>query len=400
MAYSLGLTLYTLGARSAPGPMADRPQRPPGPLAWLHGSSADAQRALIPLTDRLIQHHGVCVLITGWQAGAPPRMPGLRADVIPADAPADVRAFLDYWRPGAILLTEGELRPLLIAEARQRGIPVIMADARDPWLPRERPGWWPGLVRAALAKLTAVFALDEPGARNFRRAGAAPEAVHAAGRMEQPSAALSCTEAERAALSRLLASRPVWLAAGLPEAEERLVIEAHRSALRLTHRLLLIVAPAEPDRAEPLAEQMERLEGWTVARRAAEEEPDPEVQVLVADGLSELGLWLRLAPVTYLGGSLTPSGCRIDPMAAAALGTVAIHGPRVGDYGGAIGRLAAAQASALVGSASDLAAALAEMQSPERAARFAQAAWAVASEGSEVTDQLAELLAGHARKAA
>lgn len=400
MAYSLGLTLYTLGARGDPGPPPDRPARPPGPLVWLHGSSVDAQRALVPLTGRLIQQHGVCVVVTGWPAGSPPRLPGLRADRTPAEAPADVRGFLDHWRPGAILLTEGELRPILIDEARHRGVPVIMADARDPWLPRDRPGWWPGLVRAAAADLTAVFALDEPGARSFRRAGAAAAAVYAAGRMEQPSAALSCTEAERAVLSRQLASRPVWLAAGLPEAEEGLVIEAHRTTLRLTHRLLLIVAPENADRAVPLADRMERVEGWTVARRAAEEEPDPDVQVLVADGLSELGLWLRLAPVTYLGGSLTPGGCRIDPMAAAALGTVAIHGPRVGDHGGAIGRLAGAQASALVGSASDLAATLAELQSPERAARYAQAAWAVASEGSEVTDQVADLLAAHARRAA
>lgn len=397
MAYSLGLTLYTMSARPPAGPAPDRPPRPPGPLIWLHGPSSDACRAFRVLCARLTEQGDLSVLVTGDGAVADPAG-GVWTDQPPHDTPAEARAFLDHWRPDAALMTEGELRPALIHETQERGIPLIMAEARDPHFPRDRTGWWPGLMRGLLSGFGTVLTIDEPAARAFRKAGALPSAVEAVGRMEQPSAALSCTEAERAALARLLTTRPVWLAACLPEAEETQVIAAHRAAMRLTHRLLLIVVTERPERAQPLADRMEQVEGWTVARRFAEEEPDDEVQVLVADGTAEMGLWLRLAPVTYLGGSLSPTGCRFDPMAVAALGSAILHGPRAGDHGGAIGRLASAQASALVGSAADLAENLGELLSPDRAARLAQAAWEVASEGAEVTNRIAALLRGLALK--
>lgn len=396
MAFSIGLTLYAMGVRPPERPAPPRAPRPEGPLIWLHGPSLDAQRVLRALAPRL-NEAGLNVVITGaavpseWLSDGKDA-PGTLRDDVPHDSIVEARAFLDHWQPAAGLLTEGELRPALVHAAFDRGVPLVMAEARAPVLPRDRSGWWPGLVRGLLADFAAVLTVDEPAARAFRKAGALPDRVTAVGRMEQPSVALRCTEAERAVLARLLATRPVWLAAGLPEAEEIHVIEAHRAAMRLTHRLLLIVVPERAERADPFARRMEQIEGWTVARRHAEEEPDPDVQVLVTDSAAELGLWLRLAPVTYLGGSLTAGGCRCDPMAVAALGSAIMHGPRAGIHGGAIGRLAAAQASALVGSAADLGVALGELLAPDRAARLAQAAWAVATEGADVTDHVAALL--------
>jgi 3-deoxy-D-manno-octulosonic-acid transferase len=335
----------------------------------------------------------VAVVLTGADASATAPSPerGLVLCPVPPDAPGPARAFLDHFRPFAAVLTEGELRPSILHEAHDRGVVLVMAEAREPVLPRGRDGWWPGLMRGTLAEFRHVLALDEAAARAFRRAGAVPGVVEASGRMELPSVALPCLEAERAELAALTGTRPVWLAAALPAEEEAAVIAAHRTVMRLAHRLLLIIVPQDPGRADALAAQMEQVEGWTVARRAAEEVPDADVQVYLADGAAEYGLWYRLAPVTYLGGSLT-AGCAVDPLEPAALGSALIHGPRGGRHGALIGRLAAAQAAALVGSAADLAETLAEHLSPDRAARAAQAAWAVMSEGAEVTERLVRLV--------
>jgi 3-deoxy-D-manno-octulosonic-acid transferase len=73
---------------------------------------------------------------------------------------------------------------------------------------------------------------------------------------------------------------------------------------------------------------------------------------------------------------------------AAALGSAIIHGTRSDPYAQTFSRLAAARATRAVASSSDLADALGDLLSPDRAARLAQAAWAVASDGAEVTDRL------------
>ncbi len=390
MAYSLGLKLYNLGWRGAAEPPPPDPTpRPDRPVVWLHAPSAEAARPARALARRLAGGTDATVVMT-----APPDTaaePGIVVATAPPDAPGPACAFLDHWRPVIGVLFEGEVRPALIHEAGERGIPLILAEGRAPSLPRGRDGWWPGLMRSTLSRLRLVLAVDEAAARAFRRAGAVPGAVEATGRMELPSAALPCNEAERAELSATLLARPVWLAAGVPEAEEATVIAAHRALLRLSHRLLLILVPETAVRLPALARQMEEIEGWTVARRAADEVPDAETQVFLADG-AEYGLWYRLAPVTFLGGSLSGPGCRIDPLEPASLGSAVIHGPRGGGFGAVIGRLAAARGAALVGSAADLAEAVSELLVPDRAARAAAAAWAVASDGTEVTERVADLV--------
>lgn len=397
MAYSLGLTLYNLANRAAVATPADRPPRPAGKLVWLHSPGPESAAQMAGLAAKLEEDHSLNILLTST-AAPKSRHPGVTWQPPPTDNTAESRAMLDHWKPDLIAFAEGELRPALLYEAHERHIPVALVDARNPSILRGREGWWPGLQRGLLGSFSAILAIDQTAARAMRRAGADAKTVHVTGRLEYPSAVLPCSEAERTALASLLATRPVWFAAGLPEAEESAVIAAHRSAMNLAHRLLLIVSPQDPARIPVLAARMEQVEGWTVACRGSDEEPESDVQVYITDPDTEFGLWYRLAPITYIGGGLVATGISRDPMEAAALGSAIIHGPRGGQFGAALGRLAAASATTLVGNERDLATTLGELLSPDRVARFAQAAWAVESDGAEATDRtvaaLCQLLGG------
>jgi 3-deoxy-D-manno-octulosonic-acid transferase len=383
---SLGLSLYAVFAGGGDGPPVDWPPRPAGRLVWMHAPGPGAVRGLLELARRLYEEDGTPVLLSSTREV--PDQAGLTRILPPAETGTAVRAFLEYWRPGIGVLSDGELRPLLLDAAARRSIPVIMVDARKPGLPGGPGTVWPGVIRRGLGQIHRVFAVDETAARLFRRKGADPDLVRVEGRLEDGSGVLPCTEAERAALVRQFRTRPVWLATGLPEAEDAAVIGAHRAALRLSHRLLLIIVPDRPERADALARQIEAAEGWTVARRSADEEPDEETEVFLADVPSEMGLWYRLAPITYLGGSLYGAGSQHDPFEAAALGSAILHGPQTGAWQAAMARLTEARATRPVGSPADLAEGLADLLSPDRAARLAQAAWAVTSAGAEVTDRV------------
>ncbi|MDH2326650.1 glycosyltransferase N-terminal domain-containing protein [Cereibacter sp. SYSU M97828] len=385
MAYPLGLKLYLLAHRGEAAPDAP-PHRPEGRLVWLHAPDADAARPLAELARRIMDEAGHPVLVTGPAGIALPD----GAILAPPPAEGSVKPFLDHWKPALAVFSDGELRPALLGEASARNIPMMLVDARAPVLPHSRDAWWPGLTRALLSRFAHILTLDEASARAFRRWGAPPDTVKIAGRMEEGTRPLPCTEAERAELARLIATRPVWLAAGLTAAEEEIVIAAHRSALRLSHRLLLIVVPEDPERATGLAEHLE-AEGFTVARRALEEEPDAEAEVYVADNPAEYGLWYRLAPICFLGGTFS-SGAVRDPMEAASLGSAILHGPKPGPYGGALSRLAAAKATLPVAQARVLGDAVGDLMSPDRVAWLAQAAWGVASDGTEVTDRVLALV--------
>jgi 3-deoxy-D-manno-octulosonic-acid transferase len=208
------------------------------------------------------------------------------------------------------------------------------------------------------------------------------------GRLERASVLLPYLEAERASLAGLLAARPVWLAMAVPAVEEDLILAAHRAALAKSHRLLLILVPQDPTRAAALAARIEQDEGWRVALRSAEQEPEPEVEVFLPDQPGESGLWYRLAPVTYLGGSLLGDGCAVNPLEPATTGSAILFGPRTGGFDAAYASLGPALAAHMVANGDDLSAGLSDLLSPDRAARQAHAAWEVISEGADVTEAL------------
>jgi 3-deoxy-D-manno-octulosonic-acid transferase len=383
MPSSLGLTLYNLGQRREQADGTARPPRPAGRLVWLHAPDGGLVSPMLALARRLVEEDGLPVLLT-----APEEItahPGVVVQPPPADSPTEARIFLDHWKPEIALFAGGQLRPAVMHEASERKIPMLVVNGKSPEFLRERDGWYPGLMRSALARFRAIMAVDESAARAFRKGGAALSAVAVTGRMEEDSVALQAVEAERAALARVLAARPVWFAAGVTEAEEVAVLQAHRMAMQHSHRLLLILTPKDPARGGPLVQRIED-EGWAVAQRALEEEPEPEIEVFVVDNPAEYGLWYRLAPVTFLGGSLFGKGPTRNPMEAAALGSAILHGPRTGQVGPVLGRLAAARATRAVASATDLGDALGDLLAPDRAARLAQAAWSVVSDGAEVTE--------------
>ena len=384
MAISVGLTLYNMGARRETRPSEARPARPSGRLVWLHAPDAECLGGLAELGRRLVEEDAVSVVLTG-----PPGLQTAKGIILtepPLDTPTEAREFLNFWAPELVIFAEGELRPATLHEAALRQIPALMVDARRPHLPADREGWYPGLVRAALAEFRCIHLVDPAAHRDFRKAGAEAASLRISGRLEEAPLSLPYVEAERAALARLLAARPVWLAISVPEAEEEAVIAAHRRALALSHRLLLILVPEDLNRAEALALRLEEQEGWQVARRSQEQEPDPEVEVFLPDQPGENGLWYRLAPVTFLGGSFLGEGCNRNPLEPATTGSAILFGPRTGAFGPAYARLGPALAARMIGSAEDLALALADLLSPDRAARQAHAAWSVLSDGSEVTE--------------
>ena len=386
MAASLGLTLYNLGQRRDPAEASELPGRPAGRLVWLHAPGEALVSPVRALARRLVEEDGLPVLLTAPQAG--PDLPGVIIQPPPPDNPADARVFLDHWRPEIAVFAGGQLRPAVMHEAAERAIPMLVVNGKAPAFLRERDSWYPGLMRQALARLRAILAVDEAAARAFRKGGANLSAVAVAGRMEEESAVLPVQESDRAALSRLLSARPVWFAAGVAESEEAAVLEAHRLAMQHSHRLLLILMPEHPSRAAALAAELEADGTWVVAECARDEDPEPGTEILVADNPAEYGLWYRLAPITFLGGSLSGKGPVRDPMEAAVLGSAILHGPKTGQSGLVLGRLGTARATRAVASASGLGEALGDLLAPDRAARLAQAAWTVASDGAEVTERV------------
>jgi 3-deoxy-D-manno-octulosonic-acid transferase len=88
--------------------------------------------------------------------------------------------------------------------------------------------------------------------------------------------------------------------------------------------------PRHPARGEAIAHAI-AASGLHVALRSREELPTATTDIYVADTMGELGLFYRLAPIVFMGGSLVPHGGQ-NPIEAIKLGASIVHGPHVFNF--------------------------------------------------------------------
>ncbi|TFL18426.1 3-deoxy-D-manno-octulosonic acid transferase [Jannaschia formosa] len=371
--------------------------RPDGPLVWFHAASVGESVSLLEMIRRMGEERtDLSFLITSGTvtsaevlAGRMP--PRSLHQYVPLDVRPWMRRFLDHWRPDLAVLAEGEIWPALLHESAKRGLPVAMVNAR--MTDRAHRKWRRfarGAARALLHRIEHVQAQDRATADRLLDLGLPPERLEVTGTLKEGSKALPHDERERVALAAALQGRPCWLAASTHEGEEAGAAEAHAQARRAWQKLLLVIAPRHPDRATEIVDGL-RLEGWRVARRSEGEAIEADTEIYVADTMGEMGLWYRLCPVSFMGGSLVPVGGH-NPFEPAALGSAILHGPHVHNFADIFARLGEAGAAREVQDWDDLGTTLARVLEPDEAARMAHAAWEVCSAGGDVTEAAMDLL--------
>ncbi len=304
----------------------------------------------------------------------------------PADSRAEARGFLARWQPDALVWFGPPERPALLAELAGAGtMPRLLVPAGARLGSGRR--WWalPGLSRAILSLFDLVLAEERAQVADLLRAGAT--SAEPIGALVPAPPILPCSRAELEEVSEAIGPRPVWLAAETPASEIPSLVAAQRRATRATHRLLLAISPAEPREAASFARAF-RAEGMSVADRAAGQEPGEATEVCLADGPSDLGLWYRMATLTYLGGTLSRGGGR-HPFEPAAMGSALLHGIRTEPHDAAYRRLARAGAARVATSGDDLGRMVEALLMPDKAALMAHAAWSVTSQGAEAMERLA-----------
>jgi 3-deoxy-D-manno-octulosonic-acid transferase len=370
--------------------------RPDGSLVWFHAASVGESLAVLELVRRLLEEReDLHVLVTTGSvtsaAVMADRLPERAIhQYVPLDAKPFVTAFLNHWKPDVAIWTESELWPTLVVETHARGIPMLLLNARMSKASHDKWRFARGMARSLLSRFQMALVQDELTMVYLRRLGMPVDRMKVMGTLKEGAAALPCEESDRAEMASILAGRPVWLAASTHDGEERMVLKAHKLAMRSSPRLLLILVPRHPERGDEIASLLQ-ADNWRFTRRAADEVPTDEANVYLADTLGELGLWYRLSPISFVGGSLVAIGGH-NPFEPAALGSAILHGPYVTNFVDIYDRLRDGSAARLVSSPEKLANHVSSLLSPEQAASMAAAAWQVISDGADVTDRALALV--------
>ena len=312
--------------------------RPAGQLAWVHAASVGETNAILPLIDELRKNRPALrfLVTTGTTTSAAHAASRLdQRDVhqyIPLDSPRFVARFLDHWKPDIAVFTESEIWPNLILATADRGIPLVLVNARMS--PRSYKRWMKqrAISRPLFNRFAVVLTQTEKLSRWFADLGARRSTPSGNLKVDAPPLPVDAHALE--ALQSALGSRPRMVVACTHSGEDEIAAQAHRLIAETWPDFCTIIAPRHPDRGPVIAELL-RAKGFTVSLRSASQLPDTKTQIYIADTIGELGTLYQLSPVAFLGKSLgvgPGSHGGQNPIEAIRLGAAVMSGPHVGNF--------------------------------------------------------------------
>jgi 3-deoxy-D-manno-octulosonic-acid transferase len=305
--------------------------RPQGPLVWFHAASVGETTAIIPLINEVARRGISVVLTTGTKTSARIVSERLGSRVIHQYVPLDfkpaVSRFLDYWEPDLAIIAESEIWPMTMVELGQRHIPQVLVNGRlsDRTFGRWKKRLW--LADALFENLALVIAQSETDAERFRTLGALP--VMVSGNLKVDTDAPPHDHNALKHYRQQIRDRKTWAAISTFEGEENAAGIVHR-ALKERTGLLTIIVPRHPERCDAI-EAMLTSKGLTVARRTRNDPITPETDIFLGDTIGEMGLYLRLTEVAFVGRSLFAEGGQ-NPLEPAMLGCAILSGGNVQNF--------------------------------------------------------------------
>jgi 3-deoxy-D-manno-octulosonic-acid transferase len=306
--------------------------RPAGPLVWIHGASVGEVLAAAALIERLRALNIRILLTSGTVTSAAIVAKRFPPDVIhqyvPFDSPRYVARFLDHWRPSLALFIESDLWPNLILQSAARRLPMVLINGRMSQ--RSFPRWrrMSGTISALLDKFDLCLAQSKTDGERFSALGSHDVIVTGNLKLDVPAPPADPVKLEK--LMAVTRGRPIVVAASTHPGEEEILIETQRTLAGFFPELLTVIVPRHPDRGAGIAKMIEAA-GLKVSLRSGQELPTAATDIYVADTLGELGLFYRLAPIVFMGGSLVEHGGQ-NPIEAVKLGAAIAHGPHVFNF--------------------------------------------------------------------
>ncbi len=304
-----------------------------GNFVWIHavsvGEVAVAGRLMRELRAKCpgIRFAFSTTSSTGWKVAEKEVAQGDVLFYNPLDFPRCVKRAFDAVRPRAVILTESEIWPNFLREAKRRGLPLFLANARVSDRSAPRYVKLKCFFGEVFAQFDRVFAQSDIDASRLVAAGARKEAVEVTGSFKFDVAARNepkereltdwILAALRAANPAVASLPPILLGGSTWPGEDSVLLDVYRELLRRHPEVQLVIAPRHFEKADAVEANI-RAAGFCCVRRSRGDcEPDGKEPVFLADTTGELMGLFGISSVVFIGKSLCEHGSQnmIEPCA-------------------------------------------------------------------------------------
>ena len=275
----------------------------------------------------------------------------------PLDFPLFTKRALNLIGPTQIILVEAEVWPNLVSEAKQRGIPLALVNARLSPRSERRFHQFRFLTGPIFRLLDSVCVQEPEDVARWNSLGVDDTKIHLTGSIKfDPDAPVESREEEFRALLAPLgvqAETPVLLAGSTHPGEETLLGQIFLELRKTVPGLFLIIAPRHVERTRAILDSLRSLGLSPLLRTALSDPIPPGIDCLLIDTTGELRHWYHLGTVLFVGKSLAAVGGQ-NPVEAVAAAKPVLFGPHMENFSAVVRVLLRRQAAIQVQDAEGL----------------------------------------------
>lgn len=305
-------------------------------LIWAHAASVGEVVAMGNLIRAIKKEcpdydFVISTLTTTGQTMARKVIPDARAFIyFPLDFSCIVGRVLDTIKPKLFIITETELWPNFIREAKKRTIPIMVANGRISTGSFRKYKMVKFLMNRVLENIDLFIMQSRMDAERIISLGANSSTVTVTGNLKFD---VGTDILLRPANSNLQSNRLIFVAGSTHRGEEGTILDVYEEIRKSYPHIVLILAPRHVQRVSEV-EKLLNSRNFKFTRRSELSSPfqgNNLKQIILLDTIGELTHFYALAKIVFVGGSLVPVGGH-NILEPASLGKGVLFGPYMDNF--------------------------------------------------------------------
>jgi len=316
-------------------------------LIWAHAASVGEVVAMGNLIRAIKKEcpdydFVISTLTTTGQTMARKVIPDARAFIyFPLDFSCIVRRVLDTIKPKLLIITETELWPNFIREAKKRTVPIMVANGRISTGSFRKYKMVKFLMNRVLENIDLFIMQSQMDAERIISLGANSSTVTVTGNLKfDVGTDILLRSANSNLQSNNLSnvwspgeSKVIFVAGSTHRGEEETILDVYGEIKKSYPQIVLILAPRHMQRVNEV-EKLLNSRNFKFTRRSELSSPfhgNNLNQIILLDTIGELTHFYALAKIVFVGGSLVPVGGH-NILEPASLGKGVLFGPYMDNF--------------------------------------------------------------------
>lgn len=305
-------------------------------LIWAHAASVGEVVAMGNLIRAIKKEcpdydFVISTLTTTGQTMARKVIPDARAFIyFPLDFSCIAGRVLDTIKPKLFIITETELWPNFIREAKKRTIPIMVANGRISTGSFRKYKMVKFLMNRVLENIDLFIMQSRMDAERIISLGANSSTVTVTGNLKFD---VGTDILLRSANPNLQSNKLIFVAGSTHRGEEETILDVYGEIKKSYPQIVLILAPRHMQRVNEV-EKLLNSRNFKFTRRSELSSPfqgNNLNQIILLDTIGELTHFYALAKIVFVGGSLVPVGGH-NILEPASLGKGVLFGPYMDNF--------------------------------------------------------------------